>query len=95
MKFNWEVENHYIDDERVCFRANGNFVKSGSIVERYFRGRNETVYLSNGDIRLISSTLIYALKCQYNVSAHSSNIGLVQKISIPPVEDMLLLNEWY
>ena len=27
MKFNWEVENHYIDNERVCFSANDNFAK--------------------------------------------------------------------
>ena len=51
MKFNWEVENHYIDNERVCFSANDNFAKSSSIVERRFRGGNDAVHLSNEGIR--------------------------------------------
>ena len=62
LKFNWEVENHYIDNERVCFSANDNFAKSGSIVERLFRGGNDTVHLSNEGIRLLAGNLTHGLK---------------------------------
>ena len=72
MKFNWKIENHYIDNERVCFSANDNFVKSGSIVERLFRGGNDTVHLNNEGIRLLSGNIIHGLKRQYNVSAQAS-----------------------
>ena len=72
MKFNWGVENHYIDNERVCFSANDNFAKSASIVERLFRGGNDTVHLSNEGIRLLSGNLINGLKRQYNVSERAS-----------------------
>ena len=62
MKFNWEVKNHCIDNERVCFSPNDNFAKSGSIVERLFRGGNDTVHLSNEGICLLSGNLIHGLK---------------------------------
>ena len=73
MKFSWEVENHYIDNERVCFSGNDKFTKSGSIVERLFRGGNNPVHLSNEGIHLLSGNLIHGLKRQYNVSAQASS----------------------
>ena len=73
MKFNWEVENSYIDNERVCFSANDNFAKIGSIVERLLIRGNDTVHLSNEGIRLLFGNLIHCLKRQCNVNAQASS----------------------
>ena len=57
-KFNWEVENHYIDNDGVSFSMNDNFSRSGLIEERLYKGGKDTVHLNNEGVRLLSGNLM-------------------------------------
>ena len=52
-KFNWEVENHYIDNDRVSFSINDNFSRNGLIEECLYKSGKGTVHLNNEGCTLI------------------------------------------
>ena len=61
-KFNWEVENHYIDNDRVSFSMNDNFSRNGLVEERLYKGGKDTVHLNNEGVRLLSGNLINGIE---------------------------------
>ena len=70
-KFNWEVENHYIDNDRVSFSMNDNFSRSGLVEERLYKGGKDTVHLNNEGVRLLSGNLINGLKRLFNFNLNA------------------------
>ena len=68
-KFNWEVENHYIDNE--SFSMNDTFSQSGLVEECLYNGGKDTVHLNNEDVRLLSGNLINGLKRQFNFNLNA------------------------
>ena len=70
-KFNWEVENHYIDNDRVSFSMNDNSSLSGLTEEHIYKGGRDTVYLNNEGICLLSGNLINGLKRQFNINPNA------------------------
>ena len=53
----FKVENHYIDNDRVSFRMNDNFSRSGLIEERLYKGGKDAVHLNNESVCLLSIIL--------------------------------------
>ena len=61
-KFNLELEDKFIDNERVSFCSNDNFSKQGEVSKCLYKGGKDTVHLNEEGTKLLCRNILTQTK---------------------------------